>query len=540
MQRVLIVFILLVILSLKSKTQEKNKIIQFNGSASITDNFYSSHGIDPRQPSNILMTILRANITLFGQIELPFELYLSNQRIKFQQPFNQFGISPKISNWLTLHAGYFSTQFSELSYGDLRMLGGGIELTPGKFRFKAIYGRSQIAIKPNREILMPGVFRQTAYGTSIGYGDETKTFFNINIFHAIDDTTSLKQDSLLINPAENIVGTINFGIKIVSQFSIKGEFAMSAFSSNIYSQKIEEINLPSFLYTPNISSRIDGAAKINFYIVPSNFWSITLSSQWVGPGYTTLGFALMPNDFMEFALAPNFKLLKNKLNIKTKAGIRYNNIRKNRLSTTSRFTGSLSVNWQINKNTGLDINYSNNQIQSGHKNDTLKLSNIFNSINISPRYTFKGMGGTNNINLTYTYQDVADKNVYTSLTNNNKSNTLSINHCIFFKSSWSFTTTILYTNISTGNIKIRVFHLSETISKNFANNKLTTSLNIGTNFVTTTEKNRQLVFRLITIYSLGKLGTINFNISNNNFNGTSEYIKSYNEIYGSLQYNINF
>ena len=124
---------LLVYSTMLFSQEENKKNVKFSGSANITDNFYSASGIAPRQPGNMLTGIIRANLTLFDQIELPFELYLSTEQTRFQQPFNQFGVSPKISDWLTLHAGYFSTRISDFTFGDLRMLWGGFELTPGKF-----------------------------------------------------------------------------------------------------------------------------------------------------------------------------------------------------------------------------------------------------------------------------------------------------------------------------------------------------------------------------------------------------------------------
>ena len=110
--------------------EQGKKAFQFNGSLNFTSEFYNADGIAERFPGNTQRLILRSNITLFDQIQMPFEIYLTSQQAKFQQPFNQFGINPQITEWLTLHAGYFQTQLSELSFGDIRVLGGGIELKP--------------------------------------------------------------------------------------------------------------------------------------------------------------------------------------------------------------------------------------------------------------------------------------------------------------------------------------------------------------------------------------------------------------------------
>lgn len=520
--------------------QKRKEWIKLGGSASIADNFYSARGIEPRQPANMLTGIFRADITLFDQITLPFELYVSTQKTRFQQPFNQFGVSPRIAKWLTLHAGYFSTQFSELSFGDLRMLGGGFELTPGKFRLKAIYGKSRFAVEPNTEAYMPGIYSQMAYAASIGYGDESKSFFNINLFHAVDDSGSIKRDSATVSPAENLVGTVSFGIQIIPALHIRGEVGASAFSGDITSETIDELSMPSFLFTPNISSRIDGAAKLSINITPSAKWSVVLSSQWIGPGFNSLGYALMPNDYMEYAVSPALRLLKNKLTIRSKAGIRFNNLRDHRIATTSRFTGTFSANWQVSKIFGFDINYNNNQIQSAHKDDTLRLSNIYSSASVSPRFLFNGFGGINNLIFTYSYQDVSDKNIYTSAVTNNQTHSFSAVHSLSMPSSWSYTTTWLYNNMHLSTLTSRIIHFSETISRKFFNNKMNAAVSAGMNFIKTTASDNQFVFRINAGYSLDKYGNFSFNLSNNKYNGTTEATGNYNEIFGSIQYNINF
>lgn len=539
-KRSYIVLVFLCFLLPESFSQNDNDIIKFSGSASISDNFYSASGIDPRQPGNMLTGILRANLTLFNQIELPFEFYYTTQQTRFQQPFNQFGISPRITDWLTFHGGYFSTRFSDLTFGDLRILGGGLELTPGNFRLKAIYGRTRQAIEPNKVSYMPEVYEQNAYGVSLGYGNESKSFFNINVFHAMDDSTSVKSDSLLVAPNENLVGSVDFGIQMGKVVSVRGEVGVSAFSCDIRAEEIDEISVSPYLFTPNISTKVDAAAKLHLNIKPSKYWSVSLSSRWIGPGFTSLGYALMPNDLMEFTLAPNVRLLKNKLNIRTKAGIRYNNLQEQKMSTTSRFTGFIAANYQVNKTFGIDVNYNKNQIQSSHKLDTLRLSNVYNSVSVSPRVNFNGLGGTNTLILTYSYQDVSDKNVYTSVVSDNNTNSVYLIHSLSYVSSLSLATSVLYNSTKLPDLTSRIFHISETVSRRFFNNSLNASASIGANFVKITDSSSQLVFRVNASYSFNKFGNFSFNLSNNSYNGTGAITKNYSELYGSIQYNINF
>ena len=537
-------FILILFLGNSSTTklfaQGVNDYIKIGGSINLSDNFYSSSGIDRRQPGNVARGIFRTTVTIYDQIQLPFELYISSQERKFQQPFNQFGVSPRISDWLTLHAGYFSTRFSDYTFGDLRLLGGGIELTPGNFKLKVLYGRSRTATEANESKFFPGYYKQNVYAASIGYGNESSAYFTINLFHALDDSTSIKRDSLTIAPAENLVSSLRFGVKIIEELNLQSEVAVSAYSSNITSEKLTDISIPEFLFTPNISTRVDGAVKLQLLIKPSSLWSVRLSGQWIGPGFTTLGYSLIPNDLMEFSVSPEVKLFDNKLSLRTQLGVRYNNLRNNRLSTTSRFTGSFGANWQISKLFGFDLNYNNNQIKSSHSNDTLKLSNVFNCVSVAPRFMFEEFGGMNNLSLNYSYQKSLDKNIITSQYSDNENHSVGVIHSISFPSTWTFTSSVIFNKSITSFISTQILNISENVGRRFLENKLNIAVGGGINFIKTTVNDSQFFFTLNSNYSLGRFGSIGFTVSNNGYRSNNELSRTYNELYGSLQYNIAF
>jgi hypothetical protein len=79
-------------------------------------------------------------LTVFDQIVLPFELFLNSGRLGYQQPFNQFGVTPRFGSVVQLFAGWYSTRISDLTVGDSRILGGGVELSPGPLRLALHYG----------------------------------------------------------------------------------------------------------------------------------------------------------------------------------------------------------------------------------------------------------------------------------------------------------------------------------------------------------------------------------------------------------------
>jgi len=516
--------------------------LKYSGSLSLSSEFYSANGIENRLPGNTQRAVLRTVFSIYDVVQLPFEIYLSNQDSKYQQPFNQIGITPQISNWLKLDAGYFTTRLSDLSFGDVRLLGGGIEITPGNFRLKVFYGQSRSSVEADSARSYFGTYKQTTFAASLGYGNMEKSFVNINLFHAIDDSNSIKRSSFTITPNENLVSSVDFAIQPMEEFTLSGEVAASAFSNDITSSKLTDdpVKVPSFFFTPRVSSQIDGAAKLSLNIKPSRYWSLILGSKWIGPGFVTLGYSQMANDLLEFTATPSLRLIDGRMNIRGSVGVRSNNVRNNMISTTRRFTGLLSVDYQISNEFGFNLQFNNNQIKSEKKNDTLKVSNILNYFILSPRYNFQEFGGLNNIVLTYSFQNSEDANGYTVNTPKTLTNTLNFSHTIFFPSTLSFSTSVLYNKVDLNIASSKMFNVTETAGHSFFNNKMNTSIGIGVAAITFGSSSTNLVFRLNTSYTLDAWGTISLNISNNRYTAGDTSTPSYSEIQGMLQYDISF
>ena len=120
------------------------------------------------------------------------------------------------------------------------------------------------------------------YAAQIGYGDEMRNFFNLNIFHAIDDSGSIKMNNAAIRANENLVSSISFGIKPAESLVMNGEVAASVFSNDITSENLSEdkIKLPSFFFTLKIHHRLTGAARFALAFTPNRYWNMRLGVRW--------------------------------------------------------------------------------------------------------------------------------------------------------------------------------------------------------------------------------------------------------------------
>ncbi len=527
--------------------------LRFQGSLSTDGELYSSSGIPARRSRDAARMIFTPTFTLFDQITLPFELYISNTDKGYRQPFNQFGVNPHLWNWMTLHAGYFSSQISDLTFGDSRLLGGGIDLTPGEFRFSFLYGRSQAAVAADTVQGVRGEFARKLLTAKIGYGNENGWFVNLNFMHAIDDSTSLTlpkaglaSDSILslylTAPTENAVGSLAFGMSFFdSHVRLKAEAAVSGFTNDIRSPRLDGAKGLGSLFTPRTSSQVDGATNVTMNITPAQNVSVGLSGKWVGPGFVTLGYAQMPNDVMQYTISPSFQLFQHTTSLRTSFGLQYNNLRNNHIATTSRDILSFGLSTQPTRAVGVEVDYANYGMRSAARNDTLRIDNVSQSFIVSPRYSFEGLGGTDVLVVNYSLQDFQDFNVVSGRLSSNKSNTGVITWVLTLPSAYTFSTNIMATGVTTASAKTTVKGLTETVGHPFLDNQLSTSLTLGYNLFTVTSTSGQFVLRASASMSFGKSGSLSLALSRNSFSYSDPTAgQSYKEYQASLAYNIHF
>ncbi len=522
--------------------------VTFHGATYLSVDGYTSSSQDslwkPRMPPLSARAIFKANLTFWDKLEIPFEIYAATSGIGFQQPFNQFGMSPKFG-WLTVHAGYFSTKYSELSFGDVRMLGGGFEANPGDFRIAALYGIARQSRAKDSAAGFPGEFKRTLSALKLGYGDENDYFVHLNAIQAKDEVASLTIDSLSPLPTENLAVTLNFGLPFSRKITLKGEIGASAFSNDILAPELSGNGIPKiphYLFTPRYSSQVDGAAKLSVLITPDAMWNVKLNAQWIGPGYVSLGYVQLQNDILETTVAPTVRLFDSKLLMRGSFGIRLNNLRNTRLSSTQRIIGSFLTSAQILDNVGLDLQYSNYGLRSTHVNDTMRVQNIFQMLSVSPRWNFSGWGANHALSASFSYQDMDDKNIFTSVSTNSSTILWSFVHTLSIEHALSFTSSVFYTSIFTTFINTKALNLSETVSNSYFDNSLTVSLTGGYSFVQTIGQDNQIIGRLTAAYRLTSSSSLILTVNSNNYDYAQAVSgnPSFREYQASLQYQLTF
>lgn len=521
--------------------------VTVNGQVNINADFYSANGIEARHPGFVSRAIARTTVSINNIIQLPFEVYLTTNQVGFQQPFNQIGISPKIGDWLQLHAGYFSKKLSNLTFGDLRILGGGIDITPGDFRASIVYGLGRIARSPDSLIAYQGEYSRTISAIKLGYGDEMESFMHVNIVRSIDDTNSIKTTPSITppQPMANTVASISSGLKVDKYLRINGEASVSATTRSLSLPSLSSENtttIPTWVLPVNSSSSYDKAFRVSAFLTPTNAFSLQSMAQWIGPGFISQGFPQLQNDIFEWTVSPSIRLFSNTLFLKPSVGIRNNNVVGNKFSTTTRTIGSFVGMWQPTSQFSLNTTYTNFGMSSEHQNDTLLMRNIFSFFSINPRYTFRLFDATSTIGGLYSFQDVEDQNPVLQFTNRSKVQLASIFHSLIFPSTLSFHTNLSFNSVITSLLSTKIFSVQEKVSKGFTNHGLTTSLQIGINYIEADNSDVQMLILTQIQYDLGEnLGKILLNSSLNSFLSQDERVRSsFRELQSTLQYSLSF
>ncbi len=566
-----------------SSTSQGVPLVRFTASLSASSDFYAVSGIEARQPWNVSRLVFHPTVILVDQIELPFEAYVTTTGSGYRQPFNQFGVSPRLWGILTLHAGYFSTRFSDFTFGDQRVLGGGFEITPGKWRIGALYGVSTQPRAPDASAQFYGAYRRWVWAGQVGYGSDDGASATLNVVHTLDDATSLSDasiaaaldttilpDTLRSNPdsvaarvnqvrpapTENMAVSLSFGVPVTSAVQLYAETGVSAFSNDtrIDARNNQEF-LPTSIFTVRNSTQIDAAVKGGLLVHPASWWNVRVNAQWIGPGYTSLGYSQIANDIVEFSVAPDFRLFQSALILRGSLGIRSNNLRNNRLATTRRVVASFGSSITFDPNVGLDLQYNN----YGMHADNNGVTNVFQYLSVAPHVNFEGFGGVNTASVTYSFQDVSTSTVthvivpgvvdsttppaaYDSSSSiYSKTHTLLALHTVVLPSTMSFTTSVLATYIDAGALT-RIVNVTETVGEQFAENTVTASLTLGYGVVTTTASDGQIIGRAMLTWQLGTMGSLSFSLSHNNYRYgvANPATANYSETIASLQYGLTF
>ncbi len=409
------------------KTIKEN--VKVSGGFSANAAYYTAVGIENRRPP--FYWLINGNITITaGQVSIPVYVTFSEQQNRlYTNPFNQFGLSPKYKS-ITVHAGYRSMQFSEFTLAGNVFLGGGIEVAPktSPFRFSAMYGRFARAISEigtESYTLGQPAYERWGYGAKCGYQAQ-QGLYEFSVFRAADRTETISDTTaqqLNLKPQENLVWGIKAKQKILKRWLLSVDYALSAFTRD---RRDEERTMQSYRYANYLkpfyetrsSSQFNKAIVANI-TYQASVLQASLNYRRIDPEYKTLGSTFLTNDMEDITAGLGWKMLKNKINIMTNAGLQRNNLNNQKQAAMLRKVFNINLNYLITPKLNLNTQFANyntttqttrftNSGIAGNTIDSLFYLQVNRSIGANLSYNFQRPLTNQSILLNNNYQTASN------------------------------------------------------------------------------------------------------------------------------------
>ena len=560
------VFLIFTIASLGLQAQNiesigKDKTFRISSGFNLQTNFYSASGIGPRQPGFSWFASGTPVLSVAG-VDLPFAFIFSDQHSGFQQPFNQFGLSPYYK-WAKIYLGYGMMRFSPYTLNGHRFLGVGVDINPGKLRFGAMYGRFRKAIVEDPSAIpQPGQFlssvpvpsyKRIGYSFKLGFGTQ-KSYIDFIYLKGEDKPNSipLPQETLVL-PEENAVFGISTQVQFLKKITWKADIGISAYTRNQLSDTIEyNVTFPlksllTSILMPRESTQLTAAGEMSIGYMDRNF-SLRVQYRRVDPEYRSMGAYYFQRDVEEYTISPSVGFAKNKVRLRGTLGFQHDNIYETKALTGKRFIGSGNLALNPNRTFGLNINYTNFGITQTPLtvsiSDTTALEQISQSLTVMPRLMFAGQEYIHTFSVMGSYNELSDRSQ--TVLYNAGMTALGLN--LTYNLNWlpkrfNLTTTFFIRDVEISAGNTSTTGLNTNISEGFFEGKLTTAIGFGyfnNKFNGMGNGNTKRVNALLgwNITPKHRLSLQGLWIKNKSLNDQAS--KSFSEYYGTVSYSFNF
>ncbi|PUV24208.1 hypothetical protein [Sphingobacterium athyrii] len=539
----------------------KQKPFRFDGNLELRGMFYHASGIaDRMEPVNYLISG-SPTISLYGW-SIPFSFTLSKKQSSFQQPFNQFGLSPTYK-WITLHAGYRNITFSPYTLAGHTILGGGVELNPGKLRFGLMYGRLNRAtvIDTASMSLVPYSFTRKGLAVKLGYGTNAN-FFDLNLLHAKDDSSSIagivNNTNRKVTPAANSVLGYGTRFTIFKQLYIESDGAVSLLTRDINStlslDSITDKTLRKLGKMLDINGTSEWFLAFNAGVgYQAKNYGVKVNYRRVEPGFTSMGAYYFTNDVENLTIMPNYSHPSGRFRFNGSLGIEQDNVRLQKEATSKRVIGTAMLTAELTKQLGIDLNFSNfsnNQKPNTLRfADSLKIVQTTRTFGIMPRFTLSSPTRVQMILLSVNFNSMNDYNSYFDANNAPSRDINSSQYLLNYTLSLpqeklSFNSSLSYTMLKSSGNRNSYKGISGGATYLIANNKLSTGTNLSY-MRGNSNGNKSGIFNgsLNLSYTISKLQSIRAMVyfTNNNPGSVVTGVNpSFSETRGEIAYQLNF
>jgi hypothetical protein len=394
----------------------KKNAFSVSGGLSAYTGFYSTDLNDPRLTPWTWGLSARLNLSIYD-LQIPFSMTFSEKQRDFRQPFNQYGLSPRYK-WFKAHLGYRSMNFSELTMSGQRFFGAGVELTPGHFRFAAMYGRlrKEIYQDTTNSAQVEPAFERWAMAAKIGAGTEA-SHVDLIVFRANDrfDPVALANGRYgTQQPEENAVVGVDIAVSPMKRLQIHAAASVSL--NNVGPVPEERIgsdvsnNYDSFLFNMDSRTRRGTALKGG---ISYNLKGVILGAKYdrIDPLFRTLGNYYFLRDVENYRGTVAFGMIKQRLRFQAELGRQHNDLEHIQNARTVRTIMSGNLSYNSGKVYTGTLNYSDFQADmtslfQAAQTDEVKVKQVSQSISMNNSFRFRNTdkGSTRTMDMSVSWQ----------------------------------------------------------------------------------------------------------------------------------------
>ena len=532
------------------------KPVTISGGIGLSSVFYNANGIENRQTPFSYGVNANLNLSLYGVLSLPVSfVWYSQQSSTFNYPsFNRFGLSPKYK-WITAHFGYRNMRLSEFTLNGHTFLGAGVELTPGKFRMAAMYGKFN-QNSDNDPYMADSIprFTRKGWAVKVGYGTE-KNFIDVSMLRIGDQKQKDSPPSYVgaPTPAENLAIGVTSILHLTPKLVFSFDGSLSCLTQN--ASDTVGVNIHGFG-----TSLVKSLITLNMTTVPSTAFKTSLAYKFtdrssasfeyrrIDPEYQSLGAYFFNNDIELYSFNASAGLLKNKVMLRGSLGLQRDNLGNTKKFTSKRIVGSLSGSINFSQNFGIDGNWSNfstNQ-RAGRTAiiDSLRLFQVNNTFSITPRFTKVNTRQSHFVMFNFNRMQLDDKNKTTAAQTETATTVLTANYSLgLLKSGSNLSLGLNHTTVANnmydgktygGSLSLAQALFKNKFSLNWANSYMLNQF--GGNDGATYNSYFSAIFRPHRKHSFN----IGVNFISNHYSETETSPTSYNETRGDIRYAYTF
>lgn len=496
----------------------KEKGFSISGAVGFQLGYYAVSGIPKRMRPFTYQLTGEVTFKYKDIIELPFSFVFSEQDRKFNQPFNQIGVSPKYK-WLTVHGGFRNINWSENSMAGHNMLMVGAEVNPKYFRGGILFGRlNKVTLADTAKIdslhlqtFIP-TYKRLGMAVKLGAGTENN-YVDLIYFRAWDkskDSFFFSDDNglkTLLPKSENAVFNMLTSNKIGKYITIKADYALSTTNvdrtlpKNKDSANSDYPKIARILMKPNSSSIGGHAASADFQF-QKNGWNTNAGFKLATQNFNTFGAYYLQTNYYNVYVRQIVPLQKQKARLNLHADITDDNLNKKKPFSTKR--AILQTGYDFNDakfgiTTQYIMAYSkqkaiSDSIKNSPFNDLL-LNQLNHTFMVIPRYLIVKKNNTHMIMLSEVANFVTDFNKNTNDNSKYFNNVINLSYTL--------------------NMPLKYFSLTGSVYNTFIKNKSITVSSYGVSVATNESfaKNKVMISDAAAV-TLNKLATVvNFNLS---------------------------